>query len=462
MKKILILTLAATLMSSCGVLKKYNRDRVAGEIKTDNLYGDAQSGDSLGLGDLSWRELFTDPTLQELIDKALAQNTNMKNAELKVKEVEYATKAIKGAFIPSITFTPQGSTSRPYDPYGRNQYQNSLTYGISATMGWQNINFMSLINQKRGADMTRQLTMSAKQAVQTQIVSGVATMYYTLAQLDDQLALMKQTEANWKRYWEMQKKLMEAGQANQAAVSSIEATYYTILRSIDDIEDNARIVENNLSTLLGESAHPIVRGKLTTFEVPKLITTGAPISILSRRPDVRIAEYTLAKALYDRNDALSAFYPSLTLTATGQFTNSMGAQIINPGVMLGNAMAGLVQPVFQGGRLRAMYKISEKELEIAKNDFIQKIIEAGNEVNTAMVEVRSAEVHRNLISKQVEALKTAYDATEKLYQNSPITYLNVITAHNSLISAEMEQIANRMTVIYSTIELYKALGGGAK
>lgn len=462
MKKLLIITLAAALMSSCGVLKKYDRDSVVGEIKTDDLYGDAQSGDTLGLGDLSWRELFTDPTLQELIEKALAQNVNLKNAKLKIKELEYATKATKGAFIPSITISPQGSTSRPYDPYGRYQYQNNLTYGISATMGWQNINFLSLINQKRGAQMAEQLTRAAHQSVQTQIVATVATMYYTLAELDEQLALMTQTEKNWKQYWDMQKKLMDAGQSNIAAVASIEATYWTIQQSIDDIEDNARILENNLSTLLGEVAHPIVRGKLASFQAPAIVTTGAPISILSRRPDVKIAEYTLGRAFYDRNDAVAAFYPSLTLTATGQFTNSMGTQVINPGVMIGNALAGLVQPIFTGGRLRAMYKISQQELEIAKNDFIQSVVEAGNEVNTAMVQVRSAEKIHEFITKQVAAQQTAYDATLKLYQNSPITYLNVITAHNNLIMAQMDYITNRMDAIASTIELYKALGGGAK
>lgn len=465
-KKISILTLAIAVLSSCGVLRNYDREKVV-DVNTDGIYGDAQSGDSLGLGDIKWREVFTDPALQALIEKALAQNVEAKNADLKLQQVEHALKATKLAFLPSIYFNPSGNISKMYDPYQRSAYEmmtsdNSKSYGLAASLGWQNTNFLQLRNQKKGAGVSREMMRNAKQAVQCALVANVAKMYYTLAQLDEQYELLKTTRDNWATYLEMERKLMDAGQANIAAVSSIEATYYSISNSLITIEDNRRILETQLCSLLGETSTHINRNSLSSFQTPACLTTGLPISILSRRPDVRTAEMALAKAFYDKAMAKSAFYPSISITANGQYTNSLGNMIVNPGLMIGTAIASLTQPIFANGRNRVQYLISKTDFEIAKNKFLQTVVEAGNEVNTAMVELNSAEESKENIDKQVAALNNALDATYKLYKYSGANYLNVITAHNSLLSAKMEQISNRMGAISATIELYQALGGGAE
>lgn len=461
-KNIIILTLAALSLTGCGVMKSYNRDKVAQPIEIEDIYGDAQSGDSLGMGDMKWRELFTDPTLQTLIEKVLAQNTNIKNADLALQQVEHALKAAKWAFAPSIALTANGNISKMWDPYDRIGYSNlpdSKPYSIGLTVGWQQVNLLQLRNAQKGAEMNREQARAAKQAVQASLVSNTAIMYYTLAQLDEQLVLMKQTKANWSEYLKMQKLLMDAGQANTAAVASIEATYWSICLSVITIEDNIRILENQMSTLLNEPSAKISRTSLSTFHAPKLIETGAPLSILSRRPDVRMAEMALASAFYDVNQAKAALYPSLTLSATGTFTNGQQANI-NPGAIIGQALAGLAQPIFQNGRIVASIKISKAQMEIKANDFTNAVISAGNEVNTAMVKVHSAEENREFIDNQVKALETAYTATRKLFDSSSANYLNVITAYNNLIQAQMTQISNRMEAINATVELYLALGGG--
>lgn len=463
-KNIIILTLAALSLTGCGVMKSYNRDKVAQTIEIEDIYGDAQSGDSLGMGDMKWRELFTDPTLQTLIEKVLAQNTNIKNADLALQQVEHALKAAKWAFAPSIALTANGNISKMWDPYDRIGYSNlpdSKPYSIGLTVGWQQVNLLQLRNAQKGAEMNREQARAAKQAVQASLVSNTAIMYYTLAQLDEQLVLMKQTKANWSEYLKMQKLLMDAGQANTAAVASIEATYWSICLSVITIEDNIRILENQMSTLLNEPSAKISRTSLSTFHAPKLIETGAPLSILSRRPDVRMAEMALASAFYDVNQAKAAFYPSLTLSATGTFTNGQQANI-NPGAIIGQALAGLAQPIFQNGRIVASLKISKAQMEIKANDFTNAVISAGNEVNTAMVKVHSAEENREFIDNQVKALETAYTATRKLFDSSSANYLNVITAYNNLIQAQMTQISNRMEAINATVELYLALGGGTE
>ena len=446
-------------MSSCSLYKSYERPA---DIITDGIYGDMQTAGDNSLGELKWRDIFTDPALQAIIERGLQQNSNLKNAELRIKEADYALKCAKLAYIPSFYFKPSGSISQIWDPYDRNSYSATKSYSLPISLSWQVGSIGSLRNNKKKAEVTRDQLRNAKQAIQAQLVAGIASMYYNLSMLDEQLRLTQQTEQNWGKYLQMQKQLMDAGQSNMAAVASIEATYYSISTSVVSLKDNILAIENALATLLGETSSHIERSPLSSFRTPEVCSTGMPISILDRRPDVRDAELKLAAAFYDKNIALSSFFPQLNITANGQFTNSLGAGVVNPGVLIGQAVASLAQPLFDNGRIRAQYKISKAEMEIAMNDFQQAVVAAGNEVNTAMNNIYSARNKQEFIDKQVESLTKALDATEKLYANSGANYLNVITAQNSLLSAQMSQISNRKETIDATIELYQALGGGAE
>lgn len=447
----------AMLLSSCQLYKNYERPA---DIITDGIYGDMQTAGDNSLGDLRWRDIFTDPKLQALIEKGL-QNSDMKNADLRIKEADYALKCAKLAYIPSIYFKPSGTLSQTWDPWNRNDYTASKTYSLPVSMSWQVGSIGSLRNNKKKAEVTREQLRNAKQAIQAQLVASIASMYYNLSMLDEQRLLTKQTEENWDKYLKMQKQLMNAGQSNMAAVASIEATYYSIQTSVVSIDNSIHAFENALATLLGETQSHIDRNPLASFQTPAVCSTGMPISILDRRPDVRDAEYKLAAAFYDKNIAYSSFFPQLNITANGQFTNAAGG-VVNPGVFIGAAVATLAQPLFDNGRIRAQYKISKAEYEIAANNFQQAVIKAGNEVNLAMNDIYVAREMQGLIDKQVESLSKALDATQKLYQNTGTNYLNVITAQNSLLSAQMSQISNRMDAITATINLYQALGGGAE
>ncbi|MBQ6190746.1 MAG: TolC family protein [Bacteroidaceae bacterium] len=448
----------AMLLSSCQLYKNYERPS---DIITDGIYGDMQTAGDNSLGDLGWRDIFTDPKLQALIEKGISQNTDMKNADLRIKEADYALKCAKLAYIPSFYFKPSGTVSKTWDPWDRNDYAAAKTYSLPVSASWQVGSIGSLRNNKKKAEVTRDQLRNAKQAIQAQIVASIASMYYNLSMLDEQRLLTMQTEENWGKYLQMQKQLMNAGQSNMAAVASIEATYYSIQTSVLSIDNSIRAFESALATLLGETQSSIDRNSLASFQTPAVCSTGLPITILDRRPDVRDAEYKLAAAFYDKNIALSGFFPQLNISATGQFTNAAGA-VVNPGVFIGQAVASLAQPLFENGRIRAQYKISQAEMEIATNDFKQAVIKAGNEVNLAMDDIYVSRLMQELIDKQVESLTKALDATQKLYQNTGTNYLNVITAQNSLLSAQMSQISNRMDAIRATIDLYQALGGGAQ
>ena len=342
----------AMLLSSCQLYKNYERPA---DIITDGIYGDMQTAGDNSLGDLKWRDIFTDPKLQALIERGLQQNTDMKNAELRINEADYALQCAKLAYIPSLYFNPSGTVSKAWDPYGRNDYSASKTYSLPVQMSWQVGSIGSLRNNKKKAEVTRDQLRNAKQAIQAQLVASIASMYYNLSMLDEQRLLTVQTEENWGKYLQMQKQLMDAGQSNLAAVASIEATYYSIQTSVVSIDNSIHAFENALSTLLGETQFHIDRNSLASFQTPAVCSTGLPITILDRRPDVRDAEYKLAAAFYDKNIAYSNFFPQLTISSSGQFTNSLGAAV-NPGVFIGAAVASLAQPLFNNGRIRAGYK----------------------------------------------------------------------------------------------------------
>ncbi|MDE5787992.1 MAG: TolC family protein, partial [Bacteroidaceae bacterium] len=349
MKRISFFLTFFILLTSCGVYKNYERPD---DIKVDGIYGSAQSGDSLGFGDLNWRTVFTDPTLQALIEKGLEQNSNMRQADLRIQEAQNNLKAAKLAFVPLLTFAPQGTISGMWDPSNRPAYQGfmgngaSKTYSIPVAAQWQVDCFGQLRNAKKGSEVAVENMQTVRQAVQTALVANIATLYYTICMLDEQLRIARETQINWQKNLVVTKQLMEAGQSNKAAVASTEANYWTICSNIVDLEDQITNMENALAQILGETPHPIERRDINSFHVPAVCETGVPITLLARRPDVRQAELALASAFYVKNQTKASFFPALNISATGQYTNSLGSMVVNPGGIIAAVVGSITQPIF--------------------------------------------------------------------------------------------------------------------
>lgn len=455
MKKIIMTITATALLSSCGLYKSYERPT---DIKTDGLYNTVITNeqDSLGLAVYSWKEIFTDPNLQILIEKGLEQNTNLNNARLQIEQAEAVLKAAKWAFIPGFAFAPQGSLA------GVDWGKASQTYTIPVAASWQIDVFGGLLNAKKRAKAQLENSEAYKQAVQSQLVSAIANYYYSISMLKEQLALSLQTEKLWKENVKTTQALMEAGQSNKAAVSQTEANYYSICTQIADLKDEIIILENEFSALLGDAPQKYTIGSLNNWVSPQGISTGIPAIALSNRPDVKMAEQQLAIAYYATNESRAAFYPGINLSGAIGWTNQLGSAIVNPGKWIWNATASLTQPIFQNGRIRAQYKISKAQQEQAKNSFQQKLLDAGTEVNNALIKVQTSIEKDELYGKQVSALESAVKSTQALMMNSSTNYLQVLTAQQTLLSAQMAQISNKFSQIQATIELYQALGGGTK
>ena len=448
MKKILIVCLAAA-MTSCGIYKNYQRP----DVVTDGLYGTAETADSTTLGDISWQEMFTDPQLQALIDLALTNNTDLQSAQWRVKEAEATLKSARLAYLPSFNFAPQGSISS-FDNRAA-----SKTYSIPVTASWQIDIFGGLTNAKRKAKALYLQSREYQQAVRTQLIASVANLYYTLLMLDSQYEVTKETAAKWEESVRTMREMKTAGMTNEAGVAQYEGSYYGIVASLNDIEYSIRETENSLCSVLGEVPHEIVRGRLDEQQLPDDLAVGVPVQMLSNRPDIRQAEYSLMQSFYATNAARSALYPSITLSGSAGWTNNAGI-ITNPGKLLLSAAGSLLQPIFNANANRANLKIAKAQQEESKLAFQQALLNAGAEVNNALTQCQTARAKTDLRIKQIEAMERAVESTELLMQHSSTTYLEVLTAQQSLLSAQLSQIADQFDEIQGVVNLYQALGGG--
>ncbi|MDE5945410.1 MAG: TolC family protein [Rikenella sp.] len=456
MKKIIVMSAAALVMSGCGIYSKY---KPAEEVP-EGLYGadytatGEAAADTVNFGNAAWKTVFTDPYLQRLIDTALVRNADLQTAQLKVKEAEASLMSARLSYLPSFNFTPNGTLSS-FDGS-----PVSKTYTIPVQASWEIDIFGKLTNAKRQTRVGYELSEANVQAVKTSLVAGVANVYYTLLMLDAQHRIAVETEAVWKQSVETTRAMKKAGMVTEAALAQTEATYYSIRTQLLTLSEQINTTQNALCLLLMETPRAIERGRLEDQSLPTDLAVGIPIQMLSNRPDVRMAELSLARSFYGTNAARAAFYPTITLGGSVGWTNSAGAAIVNPGKFLWSAVASLTQPLFNRAANIAQLRIAKAQQEEAQLAFQKTLLSAGIEVNEALEAYQTAQSKATLYDRQVEALETATRSTQLLMKHGNTTYLEVLTAQQTLLSAQLNQVANRVTEIQSVITLYRALGGG--
>ena len=398
--------------------------------------------------------MFSDPQLQSLIAQALENNTDLQSAQWRVKEAEATLKSARLAYLPSFNFAPQGSISS-FD-----NANTTKTYSIPVTASWQIDIFGGITNAKRKAKALYLQSREYEQAVKTQLIASVANLYYTLLMLDSQYEVTGETARKWEETVRTMRAMKDAGMTNEAGVAQYEGSYYAIEASLHDLEYSIREAENSLCSVLGLAPQEITRGSLDNQQLPQELAVGVPVQMLSNRPDVRSAEYSLMQSFYATNAARSALYPSITLSGSAGWTNNGGMGVSDPGKLLLSAAGSLLQPIFNAGANRANLKIAKAQQEEAKLSFRQTLLNAGAEVNNALTQCQSARAKTDLRAKQIEALTRAVESTELLMEHSSTTYLEVLTAQQSLLSAQLNQIADRFDEIQGIVNLYQALGGG--
>ena len=449
-KNIIVVAAVSLMLSGCGLYKKYEPQT---EIPSDVTgVPNATSAQA----PLSWREFFTDPLLQKLIEQVLAGNTDLGSARIAVEKGEASLKAAKLAYLPSFNIAPQGSISS-FD-YSR----AAKVYTLPLQMDWEIEAFGSITNRKRAAKASLLQAQCYENAVHSNLVSIASQQYALLQVLDRQLEILTQTDALWNASLETQRSLWENGKSYSTAVQQMEASWLDVKTQIVDTKRYIKSIENDLCSLMGVSPRSIERSKWGSYTLSQQMVNGVSAQLLERRPDIRMANHVIEEAYYHMQTARAAFFPTITLSGLVGWTNNGGGAVVKPGSLLLNAIGPLAQPIFAQGKLKANLKITKLTLEDMKRSYVQTVIDAGNEVNEALADYQASVEKQQYYERQVEVLRQAYKGTHELMDNGKAIYLEVLTAQESLLSAQLSEAMNMYDRSEALIALYIALGGGGK
>lgn len=450
----------AVAFSSCHIYKKYELP-----VQESSIVGDYQKAseakvDSTSLPYLGWEKVFQDPKLQSLIRLALVNNKDLNNAKLNVDIARAQLKGAKLSYFPAVSISPNAGTST----YGGNQMSwtdMNWSYTIPLSVSWEIDAFAKILNRKRGAQVSVEMSRDYEQAVHSQIVCGVASTYYGIVMLNQQLDLTKRTCEIWKEQVETMELLKNAGRTNEAAVVQSRANLYNIQSSIPTLENSINQLQNTMSLLLNTYPQVWEVTNEVDFSIPEQLVNGIPMSYLAVRPDVRAAERSMAAAYYTTNSARAAFYPSLIISAQGGFTNLVGNMIKNPGEFFLQLAGQLTAPIFSRGQNIATLEAAKAQQKQALNNFEYAVLSASSDVSNALVAYSKNVEKDSFLQLQVDELEKSVEYTNELFMyNQSTTYLEVLTARSSLLNAQLACIANWHDRASALISLYQSVGGG--
>lgn len=455
-----VIGFAILTLTAC-VTKKYERPAV----NSNDLYRDNTTTDSTTIANLPWKNLFNDATLQTLIQQGINENLDLKQAIERIKIAEATLLQSKGALLPSlagdisVTDAKQSRAALNFPP-GININTETQTYRAQLSTSWEADIWGKLSSAKRSAYASLLQSDAAKRAVQTQLIANIANGYYNLLALDKQLAITEQTIRIRQADVETMKSLKEGAVVNGAAVVQSEANLYAAKVTLPDLKRNIRETENALSILLGKGPGKIERSTLEQQTVYSNLQTGVSAQLLQNRPDVQAAEFAFRAAFENKNVALASFYPALTLTANGGLS-SLSLKNFLDNSLFYNLIGGITQPIFSKGQNKARLKTADAQKQIAFYTFQQTLLTSGQEVSNALFAYQTAAEKETTRAMQVASLTKAVDYTKELLRYSSATnYTDVLTSEQSLLSAQLNSINDRLQKLQSVVNLYRALGGG--
>lgn len=462
MNRVVLIVLAASTLQSCFVAKEYQRPEF--EETTDLYRTDNLPQDSLSMADVSWKEMFTDPYLIQYIEEGLQNNLDIRVAIQQMAAAEAYMKQGKAGYLPSLS----AGASMTHQELSKNSQFGSFfngainQYEITGNLSWEADIWGKIRSNKRAGEASYLQSVSAHQAVKTELIASIATTYYSLLALDSQKAVTEQTIAARESSVTTIQALKDAGQVNQVAVDGNIAQYNNAKALLIDVEVAIFQTENTLNLLLGRPAQEIQRTQLDGQNLQAEIKLGVPATLLRNRPDVMASEYALINAFELTNVAKSNFYPSLTITASGGLQSLELDELINVNSLFANIVGGLAQPIFNKRAIKTQHEVALAQQEQALLNFKRALLVSGNEVSNALYNYDALTEKYDFREKEVEALRQAETNSEELLVNGYATYLDLLTARQNALNAELNLIDNKLQQLLSVVNLYKALGGGWK
>ena len=458
--KITLFVVSATLLQSCFVAKDYQRP----DLKTEDLYrNETASADTNSLANVSWDKIFTDPILQSYIKKALENNYDVRIAMQNLAAAQATMLQGKAGYFPTLS----AGTDWTHQELSKNSQFGAIVnnttvnqYQLTGTLSWEADIWGKIRSNKRGTQAAYLQTNAANQAIKTQLIASIATTYYQLLAVDEQIKVAEETLINRDKSIETINALKKSGNVTEVGVKQTEAQKYATELIIADLKNNSILLENTLSILLAQAPAKIERSSFQAQKLEPAITVGVPAALLRNRPDVIAAEYNLINNFEMTNVAKSSFYPSLKVTATGGLQSIDIQKWLSANSVFANIVTGLTQPIFNQRQIKTRYEIAKANQEKAYLQFEQSLLTAGKEVSDALAQYKNESYKISIREKQVESLTKAADFSDELLTYGLANYLEVLTSKNDALNAQLNLVDNKFQQYKAIIQLYKALGGG--
>ena len=457
-----LLLIVALTLQSCFVAKDYVRPDI--ETETEALYRTENlPTDSVSIADVSWKTLFTDQYLQQYIEVGLQNNMDVRIALQQIIAAQAYAKQGKAGYLPSVNV---GANWTHQELSKNTQFGAFLSdtstdqFDITANLSWEADIWGKIRSNKRATQAAYLQSVAGHQAVKTQLISSIANTYYNLLALDEQLKITKETIATRDSSVTTIKALKDAGQVTQVAVDQNIAQFNSARALQVDIETAIFKTENTLSILLGKAPQHFERSSLDFQNIEQDIVLGVPATLLNNRPDVMAAEYGLIQSFELTNVTKSNLYPSLTLTASGGFQSLELDKLFSANSLFANIIGGLTQPLFNKRALKTQKEVAIAQQEQSLLQFKKTLLVAGSEVSNALFTFESETNKFEFRKNEVEALRTAETNSEELLINGYANYLDLLTARERALSAELNIIDSKLQQLVSIVDLYEALGGG--
>ncbi len=457
-----------TTIISCNVSKNIETPK---DAFPENFRNASVSTDTTSIGDLEWKNFFTEKDITQLIDSAITRNNNLQIATKNIEIAQFRFTQSKWGNVPQANLFVNVSTNNPSDNSftGKNLSQalgqNHIDdYSAGVSLSWEADIWGKIRNQKKGAFAEYLQSEEVKKALQTTIVANVSSGYYNLLMLDAQLQIARQNLKLNDSTTKIIKLKYDAGQVTSLAIQQSEAQKLNAAQLIPLLEQNIAIQENALSVLTGSFPNSKQRSiRLSSIEVKNNASIGIPSSLVSRRPDVRSAELALKVANANVGITKADLYPSLKITAQGGLNSFETSNWFNiPASLFGTIAGGLTQPLLNNKKVRTQYNIAVAEREKAVLSFRQAVLVAVSEVSNALVKVEKLALQEAFLQERVKTLQQATKNSNLLFKNGMAEYLEVLSAQANILQSELELANMKREQLIANIELYRSLGGGWK
>jgi len=451
----LIVLFSTTVLTSCGIRSTYKEPELP-----KNLYRGENPTDTTTIASIPWRDYYPDAYLQSLIDEGLENNFDLQIAVTRIQQAEASLGITKAAFFPDLTLVGKFNQDR-YSVGTHVLKGHQETYMLGVSSSWELDIWGKMYKQKRGALMQFLQTHAYRNLIQTSLIANIATSYYSLLALDEQLKVTKDMLNLLSETVETMEALKDAGILNGAAVEQSKSVYYSTQVSIPDLEKQIRSIENSICLLIGREPSSILRNNINEQRVRLDVSHGVPSQMLARRPDVKQAEYGFRAAFEAVGVAQASFYPSISISGTIGYSKANGVeQFFKPENIIANIVGNLVQPIFAKKQLTGQLKIAKARQEETLLTFKQTVLTAGNEVSDALFNYQMSMAKNTIRANQVLATETSVYFTKELLNAGEANYTEVLTAQQNLLQAQLGQVNDKLEQLQATVILYRALGGG--